>query len=90
MPNCFQLTKIGEQEPTTLQDIDNDLWNLFGGGVPEPNDKWYLNWYGTVGFDLANGQNWDDILKNCKTDNQKAVVNYLKENYTSSAWYSPK
>lgn len=90
MPNCFQLTKIGEEEPTTLQNIDNDLWNLFGGGVPEPNDKWFMNWHGTIGLSLACGQGWDEIRSYCLTDRARAVVDYLKENYTSSSWYSPK
>ena len=90
MPNCFQLYKKGESEPTILQKIDDDLWNHFEGAVPEPNDKWYLDWYNTVGLSLACGMGWEGIRELCLTDRAKEVVDYLAERYETSAWYSPK
>ena len=91
MPNCFQLTKIGEEEASPLQDIDTDLWNHFtDDGEPDGNTKYFMDWHGTIGLSLAMGQDWDEIRSYCLTDRARAVVDYLKENYTSSAFYSPK
>lgn len=90
MPNCFQLIKIGEQEPSILQEIDRDLWNHFEGNVPEPDNKWYLNWYNTIGFSLSCGNSWEEIRELCLTDRIKAVVDYLAANYRSCSFYSPK
>jgi hypothetical protein len=89
MPNCFQLYKKGEEEPSILQDVDNDLWLKFEGSIPEPNDKWYQNWYNTVGLLLAMGESFDQIKENASIE-MYVVVSYLERIYTHSAWYSHK
>jgi hypothetical protein len=85
MPNCFNLTKIGEQEPTVLQKIDNELWLEFWGSIPEPNDFWYQNWYNIIGMLLACGRSFTEI-KEILCGEMRPVIEYLAANYTSCAW----
>jgi hypothetical protein len=85
MPNCFQLIKISDLEPAVLQDIDNELWLKFAGSIPEPNDKWYLNWYNTVGVMLSCGRTFREIKKEL-SEEMAPVINYLGQNYLSRAW----
>jgi hypothetical protein len=89
MPNCFQLYKKGEEEPTVLQNIDDELWLKFTGSVPEPNKQWYSNWYGSVGLMLSCGQSFQEI-KETLSVSMGPVIDYLNENYTQHAWYEHK
>jgi len=95
MPACFQLTRIGQTEPEHLQKIDDELWTNYTGAIPVPNDKWYANWYNIIGLSLACGKTFDDILENIEasgdTDNRLyAVARFLKDNYSTNAWYESK
>jgi hypothetical protein len=91
MPNCFQLTKIGEEVATTLQEVDNELWLKFVGSIPKPNDHWYCGWYDSVGFDLACGNSFD-VIKASYSVNSRIVpvIEYLKKYYTARSWYEHK
>ena len=90
MPNCFQLTRKGEKEPRKLQEIDNELWVHFEGAVPETNDKWYYNWYNTVGLLLSCGKRFEEIFDVGFCDRLSEVILYLDEYYTSDSWYEMK
>ena len=85
MPVCFQLTKKGETKPSAINDIDKDLWDTFADGEPEGNDKYFANWYNTVGMMLAMGKTWEEI-KEVYKDNDISVIEYLEENYSPYAW----
>ena len=91
MPNCFSLTKRGEDKAMLLQKVDAALWEHFEGGEPEGNSQWYRYWYNTIGLDLAMGRTWEQI-REALPENSKmfVVVDYLKEHYVSDAWYEQK
>jgi len=87
MPNCFQLTKKGESEPSKLEEIDNELWLKFEGSIPEPNDRWWANWYNIVGLPLACGKSFNEIALEAEGELLEAI-NYLDKNYEVRSWYS--
>jgi hypothetical protein len=91
MPNCFSLTKIGEEEPTNLLNVDTELWCHFEGKEPDGNTKWYRYWHETVGLELAMGRSFEEI-KEALPENTKMLplVEYLEKNYTVRAWYEHK
>jgi len=94
MPNCFNLTRIGESEPTKLQTIDDMMRAHFG--APADPVKWYLGWYNSVGFALAVGKRFSEIKKIYRdyvaeshepADEQMVkVIEWLEENFESNAW----
>jgi uncharacterized protein YcfL len=91
MPNCFQLTKIGEQEPTVLQIVDDELWLEFTGKVPVPNVRWYRYWYDTIGLELAMGRSFKQILISLKAQSKLApIIEYLEKHYIIRCWYEHK
>ena len=57
MPNCFQLTKKGETEPTTLHKVDEELCRLLD--VPVHDTYYVMNWYNTIGMWIATRDNCD-------------------------------
>ncbi|MDA3808600.1 MAG: hypothetical protein PF440_11900 [Thiomicrorhabdus sp.] len=90
MPVCYQLTRVGEDKPSMLQDIDSELWEKFSS-TPEPenNDKWFLNWHNTVGMLLAMGKTFKDIRRILDLPSESVddkVLTYLETNYTSNSW----
>jgi hypothetical protein len=89
MPNCFQLYRKGEAEPSILQDIDNELWLKFGGAIPEPNDHWFMGWHDSIGLMLACGNSFEKI-KATLSKEIRPIVEYLENNYTPAAWYEHK
>lgn len=99
MPNYFTLTRKSNLEagPVKLQEIDEELCKHFN--VPCDPDKWYLHWYDFVGFALACGKTFDQLIADTKEyiikdpdyeDLKKhlALLEYLNEHYTSDAWAS--
>ena len=86
MPNCFQLYRKGEAEPTVLQNIDNELWLKFTGSIPKQNDTWYFNWYSSIGLMLSCGKDFNDIREILSRE-MEPIIDYLDCNYTSQAWY---
>lgn len=91
MPNCFSLTKIDEEEPTKLQEVDDDLWLKFTGSVPEPNEEWFRGWYDCVGLDLALGRTFTEIKAGYSVNSRMGpVVEYIEKHYTARCWYEHK
>ena len=85
MPSCFTLTEIGKSEPSVINDIDKDLWDHFNGGEPKGNEKYYRNWYNTIGIRLAMGKTFAEI-KEVYKDNDISVIEYLESKYVPNAW----
>lgn len=59
MPNCFQLTRKGENEPSELQTVDKLMCEHFGF-LESPKD-YMMYWYHRIGLPLACGKTFDDI-----------------------------
>lgn len=51
MAAYFQLYKIGEETPTTFQQVDKEMCEFFNAPVDEK--YWFCGWYDTVGFKIA-------------------------------------
>lgn len=85
MPNCFQLTRKGEKEPSPLLTIDKEMCDHFG---EECDPKlWFRNWYNTIGFLLATGSDWAKIRETYDdSPHMLEVIEYLEANYTFDAW----
>ena len=88
MPSCFQLTKKGEQAPARLQTVDDEMRVAFGAD-PDP-DKWFEQWYNTIGLGLAMGHDWVKLREIFKETALVAVVDWLEANYTTDSWYEHK
>jgi len=86
MPNCFTLTRKGENEPSELAEVDNQMRLHFG--APPDDVHWFKSWYDITGLALACGIGWDKIRETCP--GQKEVVDWLEANYTTNAWYQSK
>jgi hypothetical protein len=90
MPNCFQLTRKGEEEPRTLSELDTDLWVLFEGSEPEGNTAWYRSWYDVIGLALACGKELNEVVEMLKGSRLEDVAEFLCTNYNTKAWYEHK
>ena len=92
MPNCFQLTRKGEDKPMLLQAIDDEMCAAFG----EPTDpnKWLWNWYDTIGLGLALGHDWQKLREIYEPEDADdwfyhrlmRVIDWLEQNFTAYAW----
>lgn len=102
------LTKKGDDEPSRLIDIDNDMRDALG--EPADDSEFLAEWYNYVGFRLAVGRTWEQVAESVERDIRSAtknedgwpqdvvddylalcllrrrIVEWLAENYTSSAW----
>ena len=92
MPVCFQLTKKGETEPSTLVKVDEAICTHFGWPI-HPQDYVY-GWYDSIGFMLATGKSWDQIRVELRDgwgfqDERQAIVDFLEANYTTGIWWEP-
>jgi hypothetical protein len=99
MPICFQLTKIGGTEPTTLSDIDNEICAMLGA-TPDPI-FYHMDWVDIIGMKFASGKTLTEIaddyalrVETWKGEDGKtwvtemlALVTYLANNYTADSWY---
>lgn len=94
MPNCFQLTKIGDSAPSKLADIDNDICRHLG---INPHPKMYAHcWVDIIGYAYAMGETpkswWAKVEKsyddhgNPDMQPLSKISKYLAENYTSRSW----
>ena len=103
MPNCFQLRKKGEKEPSTFYSIDEALCAHLG--VKPQTTRWYANWRNSIGLGLACGWTLDspEMLAECERQDViereidpdrpellVLVLKFLQEYYASDAWYERK
>ena len=89
MPNCFQLIPKDSNEPESLNSIDEKICMMLN--IPIDAEKYCCYWYDTIGFKLAIGQNFAEIIERLTTeygpdDVWTRIAIWLNENYTSSAW----
>ena len=100
MPNCFQLVRKGHTKATPLNTIDRELCQLLG--VKEHPKLYVAGWFNNIGFSLAMGKTFDEIVEKIEKDiasdkpedlpyqeNDKLLLkcaNYLRDNYKSNAW----
>lgn len=105
MPNCIQLTKHGEKEPTPFVVIDQEICDHFG--VPCDPKHWHHGWYDIIGFLLAMGHDWRYIHESTAKDIARCeecgdvngakwnrhldeITSFLEQRYTTNAWYEHK
>ena len=95
MPNCFQLTRKGKNgqlasEPSDLSKIDTEMWCRFEGEEPKGNEKWYKNWFNTIGLLYALGKTTEEVLEEMRGSDLHTVALFLHANFEVRAWYSPR
>ena len=96
MANCFSLTRKGESQPASLQEIDDEMRIEF---CEEPDEKrWLWGWYDTIGYGLALGRDWAQLREQFAEDPAEsertnmfrrrmlAVIYWLEANYVPNAW----
>jgi len=106
MPNCVQLIRKGETEPTKLAQIDDEICAHFKV-EPHPT-RWYAGWFDYIGFCLSLGQSFEKIEKNIVeevemvrtaeeiSDTQAQwkrmleILVWLEARFTARAWYETK
>jgi|PlaIllAssembly_1097288.scaffolds.fasta_scaffold293035_3 hypothetical protein len=100
MPACFQLFKIGSNEPVKFVDLDDEIFhhvsdsyafydfdNAVYGYEGNASDAWCWNWYNTIGLALALGRDLTELARDLEGLPGEIAV-YLATHYTSTAWYS--
>lgn len=86
MPNCFTLTKKGEDKHAVFQDIDDEMRAHFG--EPPDSEHWLWYWYDCIGLALACGKTWDEIRELFEDSPELLkVVDYLEERYVPDCWF---
>lgn len=86
MPRCFALTKKGENKPTKLQTIDDEMRVAFG--EPPDSSRWFRGWYNIIGLGLAVGKSFAQLKELFNDDAELvAVIDYLAERYVSDCWW---
>lgn len=94
MPNCFELTRIGDTKASSLAHIDDCICQHFE--VASDPELYHHGWYDFIGFLLAVGRSWDDIADACThkatpwATHMRAIVHYLRQHYTAEAWWEPR
>lgn len=89
MPNCFQLMRIGTEEPVKLSVIDEEICRHLGIEV-HPR-QYAFGWYDIIGFGLACGRGFDDFIFDEEfSDNTREIARFLRDHYHHRAWYSAR
>lgn len=89
MPACFQLYKKGSSEPEKFTVIDEEICAMLD--VPCDPVKWIYGWYDIIGFKLAIGKTFEQIVTDLEEYNDVEllkITRWLMEHYTSNAWYT--
>lgn len=92
MAVCFSLTKRGKTEPVSLNQLDEDVCKMLN--KPCDPDKFCRGWYDIIGFRLALGKEWSEIVElflpveDAYDLDMLAICAYLQANYTSNCWSS--
>lgn len=83
MAAYYTLTRKGEETPTNLVQIDEEMCAHFG--VTPDVEKWYRNWENTIGLGIALGKNWDQLREIFQEDTD--IINWMEEHFISNSWY---
>ena len=76
MANSFSLTRktdIGK-DPVSLRQVDEEICAHFNIS-PHPSD-YYHSWFDTIGFDLASGRSFAEIIRRCHDDMEASPQSY--------------
>lgn len=98
MPNCFSLTKKGENAPTPLVKIDEEICEHFQAEV-HPT-KYHASWFDIIGWHLAMGRDFPTIKEKLKSEfllredegdkafysRQYEIADFLERHYVSDSW----
>ena len=82
MPACFQLIDKGTGQPARFNQIDNEM-RIHFGAEPDP-DRWFKNWYLTIGFALATGNDWNWCRENFSDMDE--IIDYLELRFDANSW----
>jgi hypothetical protein len=102
MPQCYTLTRKGQNEPEFRTKIDEELCKLLG--LPVHPEYWVRDWDNVIGFALACGKTMDQVREMLLQYREKAIKKnnedganyyrdllkiqeYLDQNFTVNAWY---
>jgi hypothetical protein len=90
MPNCFQLIRNGEAVP--LLTIDAEMCRHFE--EPCDPDRYFREWYGCIGYDLARGRSFEEIkaiyaAPEYAESGLLPVAEWLDANFAPQSWYEP-
>lgn len=89
MPNCFQLYKKGEDSPSDLVVVDNEMCAHFGAS-PDPV-RYFEAWFDIIGFRLATGYSFVDMrVEFAKDARLVEIVDWLDQHYSPNAFYQCK
>jgi len=80
----FQLTPKNDPKAKPVEFNIIDCWMCDWVGVKEDPDKWYKNWYNTIGLELACGKDWRWCRDNF--ENMDDVIDYLETHFDVSSW----
>lgn len=82
MPSCFALYYKANGEQAMLNEVDTAMCQALGV-EPDP-ERWYKNWYNTIGLGLAIGHDLNRLRE--FFPDKLDVIAYLEEYYTTKAW----
>ena len=88
MPNCFTLTSKATGKTEAFSKIDEDICAHLGVEVDPV--EYVHGWYDSIGLGLAVGKSFDEMLEIFKEPETIKIVNFLKDHYTSDAWYETR
>jgi hypothetical protein len=83
MPNCFTLTRKGEDKPSLLTAVDEAMCAHFD--KPVHPTQWFQAWYDIEGLGLACGKTWEWMRE--KMPERKEIIDFLEANYDANAWH---
>jgi hypothetical protein len=97
MANSFSLTRKTEMDkgPVSLRQVDEEICAHFN--APHTSD-YYHSWFDTIGFELATGISFPDIITRCYEDmeaspesyryyeRKREIAEYLDEHFISDRW----
>ena len=98
MANSFSLTRKTDLDngPVSLRQVDEEICVHFKI-VPHPKD-YYHAWFDTIGFELATGRSFADIIRRCHEDMEADperykyykrkldIAEYLDRNFIPARW----
>src|SRR5262245_55487713 len=98
MANSFSLTRKTDLDngPVSLRQVDEEICVHFKI-VPQPKD-YYHAWFDTIGFELATGRSFADIITRCHEDMEAyphsykyyerklEIAKYLDKHFISDRW----
>lgn len=89
MPNCFELIRKGETEPSTLISVDIAICEHLD--MPVDPKRYADSWYDIIGLGLACGKTLAEIAAiEADYPTTVKICDFLAENYTVNTFYSSK